>query len=90
MGSFMQSCLKKKSLIKFIKIILKPFLVKLFLSSEQAHASLAKAKSTLALTTTIYHPSNKLEQGKETAKKQGLNCGKKIFSQPWQRSTSTD
>lgn len=53
--------------MKFIKNILKSFLVKLFLSSEQAHVSLAKAKSTLALTTTIYHPSNKLEQGKETA-----------------------
>lgn len=64
--------------MKFIKTIRKSFLVKLFLSSEQAHVSLAKAKSTLALTTTIYHPSNKLEQGKEMAKKGGLNGGKKI------------
>ena len=76
--------------MKFIKTILKPFLVKLCLCSEQAHVSLAKAKTTLALTTTIYHPSDKLQQGKETAKKGGLNCGKNIFSQPWQRSTSTD
>jgi len=86
----MQSCLNKKSPRKFIKTILKPFLVKLFLSSEQAHVSSAKAKSTLALTTTVYHPSNKFEQRKGTAKKGGLNCGKKNFSQPWQRSTSTD
>lgn len=80
----MQSC------PKFIKTILKALLVKLFLCSEQAHVSLGKAKRTLALTTTIYHPSNKLEQGKETAKKEGLNCGKKASSQPWQRSASTD
>lgn len=65
--------------MKFIKTILKPLLVKLFLCSEQARVSLGKAKHTLALTTTIYHPSNKLEQGKETAKKGGLKCGKKNF-----------
>lgn len=64
--------------MKFIKTILKPLLVKLFLCSEQAHVSLGKAKRTWALTTTIYHPSNKLEQGKETAKKGGLNCGKTL------------
>lgn len=59
MGGFMQSCLKKKSLIELIKNILKPFLVEVFLSSEQVHVSAAKAKSTLAPITTIYQPSNK-------------------------------
>lgn len=70
---------------------LKPFLVKLFLPRAQVGISLAKAKSTRALTARICHPSNKSEQGKEMAKKGGLNCGKKThFSQPWQRSISTD
>lgn len=70
---------------------LKQFLVKLFLPRAQVDISLAKAKSTRSLTARICHPSNKSEQGKEIAKKGSLNCGKKThFSQPWQRSISTD
>lgn len=77
MGNFMPSCLKNPWWRP-----LKPFLVKLFLPRAQVGISLAKAKSTRALTARICHPSNKSEQGKEMAKKGGLNCGKKNPFQP--------
>lgn len=55
-------------------------LVKLLLRAEQARVSSAKAKSPLAPTPTVYHPSNKLEQREETVKLGGFNSRKKKLS----------